>query len=244
MKPWTFTAKAAGELQIDLNEDIGADPWNGTGITSKQFAQDLRDAGDVQSIALFVNSAGGSCFEGISIYSQLVAHPARVTATVTGIAASIASVIIMAADTIYIAKNAFLMIHNAFTVAAGDADDFRHMAGVLDKVQGSILSAYQRHSPLSVAKLTEMCNEETWLNAEEAVAAGLATRILPDETMAAGIDLSKFAAKFRHVPAPIAARFAGIKPGVAPSRDQGVPAEEKSRLRNRLELLRRLPDGS
>src|ERR1700683_592768 len=149
-KPWKFHNKGDGELVIDLNEDIGADPWNGTGITSKQFAQDLRDAGDVQLISIFCNSAGGSCFEGISIYSQLVAHPARVTATVTGIAASIASVIIMAADTIYIAKNAFLMIHNAFTVAAGDADDFRHMAGVLDKVQGSILSAYQRHSPLSV----------------------------------------------------------------------------------------------
>jgi len=242
MKPWTFTAKAAGELQIDLLEDIGSDPWTGEGITSKQFARDLRDAGDVHSISLMVNSPGGSCFEGISIYNQLLAHPARVTATVTGIAASIASVIIMAADTIYIAKNALVMIHNAFTVAAGDAEDFRKMADVLDKVQGSLLTAYKRHSPLSVAKIEAMCDEETWMDSKEAVANGFATRILPDESsaVAAGVDLSKFAAKFKHAPAAIAARFAGAKPDV----DQGVTETERTRLSHRLALLKRLPDGS
>jgi ATP-dependent Clp protease protease subunit len=237
-KPWKFHAKAGGELQIDICEEIGVDPWTGEGITSKQFAQDLRDAGDVQSISLMVNSPGGSCFEGLSVYNQLLAHPARVTATVTGIAASIASVIIMAADTIYIAKNALVMIHNAFTVAAGDAEDFRHMAGVLDKVQGSIVTAYKRHSPLDTAKIQAMCDEETWMTSAEAVANGFATDILPDENaaVAAGIDLSKFAAKFRNVPAPIAARFAGAQPDV----DQGVTETERTRLSQRVALLKRL----
>jgi ATP-dependent Clp protease protease subunit len=235
--PWTFHSKAAGELQIDLMEEIGADSWTGTGITSKQFAQDLRDAGDVKSIAIFVNSPGGSCFEGISIMNALISHPARVTATVTGLAASIASVIIMAADTIYVAKTALLMVHNAYTIAAGDAADFRQMADVLDKVQGSILTAYRRHSHLSVAKISEMCAAETWMDSTEAVANGFAEKILSDESpaVAANIDLGKFAAKFKNVPQAIAARFAG-----APPVDQDVTAKEKSRLSHRLALLKRL----
>jgi ATP-dependent protease ClpP protease subunit len=236
--PWKFHNLAGGELQIDLMEEIGGDAWTGEGITSKQFSQDLQDAGDVRSIALFVNSPGGSCFEGLSIYNQLLAHPARVTATVTGLAASIASVIIMAADKIYIAKNALIMIHNAFTVTAGDAEDFRHMADVLDKVQGSLVTAYKRHSPLSVAKIQAMCDDETWMDSKEAVANGFATNILPDEqdSVAAGIDLSKFAAKFKNVPAPIAARFAGTRPDDV----QGVPETERARLTQRLALLKRL----
>jgi ATP-dependent protease ClpP protease subunit len=239
--PWTFIAKAAGELQIDLMEEIGADPWTGTGVTSKQFAQDLRDAGDLHSISLMVNSPGGSCFEGLSIYNQLLAHPARVTATVTGIAASIASVIIMAADTIYLAKNALMMIHNASTMGAGDAAEFRKLAEILDKVQGSMIQAYRRHSPLSAAKILALCAEETWMDSQEAIANGFATKILPDEsaTMGAGVDFSRFAAKFKNAPAAIAARLAGAKPDVPVD----VPAEEKSRLRSRIELLRRLPDG-
>ena len=240
LRPWKFYAKGDGALQIDIMEDIGSDAWTGQGITSKQFAEDLRAAGDVESIALFINSPGGSCFEGISIFPQLVAHPARVTATVTGIAASIASVILMGADTIYIAKNAFVMCHNAFTVCAGDAEDKRKMASVLDKVQGSILSAYKGHSPLNLAKLEAMCAEETWMDSKEAVANGFADHILNDDAdVAASVDLSKFAAKFKHLPQPIAARFAGAKPEV----DQGVPAEEKLRLTHRLALLKRLGDA-
>jgi hypothetical protein len=76
------------------------------------------------------------------------------------------------------------------------------------------------------------------MDSKEAVTNGFATDTLPDENAAveAGIDLSKFAAKFKNVPAPIAARFAGTRPDDV----QGVPETERARLTQRLALLKRL----
>jgi ATP-dependent Clp endopeptidase proteolytic subunit ClpP len=237
--PWTITAKSGGEIEILLYACIGEDGWTGEGTTAAQFADDLKAAGDVRSIHIRVNSEGGSVFQGLAIYNTLLSHGAKVTATVDGIAASIASVIICAAQTISIAKNGIVMIHNPATIAAGDAAEFTKMAAILAKVKGSMISAYKRHSPLSVAKISAMCDEETWMTAEEAVENGFAERVLSDAAIAASLDFSKFAAKFKHVPASIAARFAGAKPDV----DQGVPETERTRLSQRLALLRRLPDG-
>ena len=236
-KPWTMIAKAGGRLEVQLYEEIGRDVWTGEGTTAKQFQEDLKAAGDVSSIHLRVNSPGGSVWDGISMYNILLSHPATVSAQVDGLAASIASVIIMAAEEISMAANSMLMIHNPYTVMGGDAHEMRKMAETLDKVKGSMITAYRRHTKKTKEAVGKMMDDETWLTAEEAVESAFAVEILdPGETAGLAANLaSPILARCKHVPRDLAARLTARPASVS------VPDEERDRLRLRADLLRRLP---
>ena len=83
----------------------------------------------------------------------------------------------MAGDEIIMPKDAQLMIHNPWTIAAGNADDFRKLADEMDKANVSIQETYLTHFTDSREKLAELLAAESWLTAEEALAYGLATSI-------------------------------------------------------------------
>ena len=211
-KPWTITAKSSSEIEILLYEMIGMDFWSGEGTTAKSFAEDLKAAGDgVRKIHLRVNSPGGNVFDGLAIYNTLLNHGAKITASVDGLAASIASVITMAAEEISMGDNAIMMIHNPSTVVGGDAPEMRKMADVLDKVKTLMITAYRRHTSKSIAEVGAIMDAETWMTAQETVDAGFAELVTTpegdEEDVAA--NFAPIFAKFRHVPAQIAARFSG-----------------------------------
>jgi ATP-dependent Clp endopeptidase proteolytic subunit ClpP len=210
-KPWIFTAKAGGVLEILLYEVIGQDFWTGEGTTAKSFAEDLKAAGAVSKIHLRVNSPGGSVFDGLAIYNTLLSHGAKVTAQVDGLAASIASVIIMAASEISMGDNAMMMIHNPSTVIAGDSNDMRKMAETMDKVKTSMITAYRRHSTQSEAQIATLMDAETWMTAQETVDNGFAEKVITPEGDDADVaaNFGQMFAKFRKVPQQIAARFSG-----------------------------------
>ncbi|MDF1511985.1 Clp protease ClpP, partial [Robertmurraya sp. DFI.2.37] len=85
-------------------------------VSSITFKNELDELGEgIEIINLYINSPGGSVFEGITIHNMLKRHNARIIVHVDGVAASIASVIAMAGDEIFMPKNSMLMIHNAWT---------------------------------------------------------------------------------------------------------------------------------
>ena len=88
------------------------DGWTQSETSAKSFRDELAKWPDVTQINLFINSYGGSVFEGTAIYSQLARHPAHKTAYIDGFACSIASVIAMACDEIVMPRNTMMMIHN------------------------------------------------------------------------------------------------------------------------------------
>jgi ATP-dependent Clp endopeptidase proteolytic subunit ClpP len=233
--PWVITAKAGGEIEILLYEMIGTDFWTGEGTTAKQFAEDLKAAGDVSKIRLRVNSPGGNVFDGIAIYNTLLSHKAAVTATVDGLAASIASVIIMAASEISMGSNGMLMIHNPWSSVQGDANDMRKMAETMDKVKVSMVTAYRRHTKMSVEDVGALMDSETWMTAEEAKDNGFAEEIIDlGETADLAANLaSPVLARCKHMPRDLAARLTSARPA-------SVPDDERDRQRMRFELLRRL----
>lgn len=215
-KPWTITAKAGDEIEILLYEMIGED-WFGEGTTAKSFAEDLKAAGKVSKIHLRVNSPGGNVFDGIAIYNTLLSHGAKITAAVDGIAASIASVIVMAAEEISMNDNAMMMIHNPSTMIGGDAPRMRKMADTLDKIKSSMITAYRRHSDKSVEEIGALLDAETWMTAQETVDSGFAESVTTPEgeeaDVAANFDLSHF----RKVPVQIAAVFGAKTITTAPA---------------------------
>ena len=191
---------------------IGQDFWTGEGTTAKSFAEDLKAAGDgIRKIHLRVNSPGGSVFDGLAIYNTLLSHGAKITASVDGLSASIASVITMAASEISMGDNAMMMIHNPSTVIGGDSNDMRKMADTMDKVKTSMITAYRRHSPKSSAEISTLMDDETWMTAEETVENGFAEKVTKPEGDEADLaaNFAPILAKFRNVPQQIAARFTG-----------------------------------
>lgn len=193
---FSIKAKGKSEAEILIYEDIG-ESWFG-GVTAKQFAEDLKDVGAVDTVHVRINSAGGDVFTGLAIYRILVEHKARVVVHIDGLAASIASVIAMAGDEIEIAEAGFIMVHDAWAVAVGNAEDMRTMAGLLDTTSNSIRDVYVARTGLAVADVETLMDAETWMTAAEAVEKGFAGSIAKNLRLAARIDPEKH--KFRNTP--------------------------------------------
>ncbi|RJQ29208.1 Clp protease ClpP [Candidatus Parcubacteria bacterium] len=196
LKGYSITAKAK-EAEVWIYEEIG-EYW-GMGLSSKQFAKDLKDLGDVSKITVHLNSPGGDPFEGAAIYNTLRSHKAEVIVNIDGLAASAASIIAMAGNEINIAENGMFMIHEAAGMTFGRAEDHEHMAEALRKINGSMMSTYLKRAKIDQEKIAELMAAETWMNADEAVAYGFADQISEPLEMAASFDLSKF--KYRNAPA-------------------------------------------
>ena len=69
------------------------------------------------------------------------------------------------------------MIHNAWTIAAGDSEDFKKMADDLAKINEPLIESYVIATGLPRSKIIKMMNEETWITADEAFEMGFATKI-------------------------------------------------------------------
>jgi ATP-dependent protease ClpP protease subunit len=123
--------------RIDIMEPIRYDPWFDEGLGAKQFVKDLRDI-KASRIELHVNSPGGLAFDGVTIYNALRDHDAYVVATVDGLAASAASVIVMAADEVVMNRGSEVMVHDANGLSWGNADDMEYMRDLLDKLSSDI----------------------------------------------------------------------------------------------------------
>lgn len=211
--------------QIDLYDEIH--PF--FGVSAQQFVADLRQL-EASEIQLHVNSPGGDVYDGIAIMNALRQHDARVVATVDGLAASAAGFIVIgAADELVMAQNSELMLHNAWGLVIGDADDMAKMADDLRRTNSNIASIYQGKAGGELDDWLGVMSDETWYSADEAVKVGLADRVLKtskkgdDKAAKNRWDLSIFAHAGRaDAPAP---RMSFARAEVPPPRkDQPVAA--------------------
>jgi ATP-dependent protease ClpP protease subunit len=158
---------------ISIYETIGEDIFNGGGMTAKRIAGALRSIGN-KPIEVNINSVGGNVFEGIAIYNLLAQHSEKVTVNIVGIAASAASIIAMAGDEIFVGTGAKIMIHNAWTIAMGDKNEFAKMSDTLSKVDAGLNDIYQSKTGLDAKSISKMMDSETWIGADEAIDNGFA----------------------------------------------------------------------
>lgn len=96
-------------------------------------------------------------------------------------AASAASVVVMAGDVVQMSPTALLFLHDPSTIAFGNARDMEKAIQTLDKVKESIISAYMAKSGLSHNRIAKLMENESWIPAKEAVQLGFADEILFDE---------------------------------------------------------------
>lgn len=157
-----------------VDSDLEAE-WFG-GVAPKAFVQAIKDI-DADVIHLRVNSPGGSVFAARAMEQALRDHKAKVVAHIDGVAASAASFLVMAADEIVMAPGALMMIHKAWTISMGNADDLIQTAGLLEKIDNTLAATYSERSGQDADKIMSMMEAETWFTAQEAVDAGFADSI-------------------------------------------------------------------
>ena len=172
-----ITAGNVAELYI--YGDISACPQD-DGISAASLSMQLAALQGVSQINVYINSYGGDVSEGVAIYNALKRHNAKIVTYCDGMACSIASVIFMAGDERIMCNPSFLMIHDAWTYAAGNADDFRKAADDLDVITTASISAYMAHCKLSEQELRAKMKAETWLTHTQALEMGFATSIMDD----------------------------------------------------------------
>ena len=161
------------------------------GVTAQEFVKEI-SAIKASNIDLRLNTPGGNVFEGMAIFNALQSHPAKITTHIDGLAASIGSVIALAGDEINMAKNAFMMIHESWTIVLGGAADLRKEAEVLDKIDLMIADVYAAHTGEDLEVISQLMAEETWFTAQEAFDIGLIDNIIGESNQENHFDLSVF----------------------------------------------------
>jgi len=165
------------------------------------------------NITVRVNSPGGDVFDGIAIMNALKTHgeqKGKVTVIVEALAASIASVIAVgAADELIMSEGSYLMIHNPWTLAIGDAAEFEHTAGVLRQLAGTLAEIYSRKTGKTKEEIQVLMDAETWIDSAKALELGFADKSEgEDSELNSAFDLSVF----KNVPEDLRIAAKGAKP--------------------------------
>lgn len=211
---------------VSIHAEIGY--W---GVSAKQFMEQLRLLGeDITTINLSIHSPGGEVLDGWAIFNALKMHPAKVIVTIKGLAASMASVVMLAGDEILIPSNAYVMIHRVSGGVFGDADEMKQMADTIAKLEDGIVAAYTERSGLTEKEVRKMMEAETWLSGKEAVDKGFADKLLAAQKATASRDWRD------HFTAAPRALFDTTTPRTP---DTIMTAAQKTRFRALLALAKR-----
>ena len=184
----TVANQAAGEGEVMLYGPIvpgieGAFVSEFVGDSLVVSARTFREAlnqvdGDV---TVRINSPGGDAWEGSSIFQALVERRNsgdKISAVVDGLAASAASVVMMAAEDIRVGNLAHVMIHQNHGLLYGTSEDFAAKAEFLAKADKELSALYGKRMNKSAAALLKLLQQETWYTSSEAVTAGLADGVV------------------------------------------------------------------
>lgn len=206
---------------------IGKSWLDDDAVSAKAFLDDLKALpAAVRTVTVRINSLGGDVFDAVAITNALRSWgqvPGRTVVTkVDGLAASAASVVLMAGSRILIGDNALVMVHEPATLTWGSAKVHRKIGDDLDVVRGSIVATYRWHSHLSEAELVALLEAETWMSADEAIANGFATEKV--EGLKAAASLDPRAAAQLTIPEPYRARVQALL-------QQGPPAPVEAAAR-------------
>lgn len=154
------------------------------GVTIEDIRNEMKGHENVQKIVAHIHSRGGSGYDGFAIYNLLKSHKADVEIIVEGLAASAASVIMLAGDTVRIHENSLVMIHKASSGVYGNAEELRDTADFLDKIDAQLLLVYEAKTGNSTDQLNTWLEKDTFFTAAEAVENGFADEIIPNKTKA------------------------------------------------------------
>lgn len=187
MNTWfSIRAQTATEpAEVSIFGDIGS--W---GINAASFIQEVKA---IQGpIRVRINSGGGDVFDGLAMFNYLAGR-GNVETIVDGLAASAASLPFLAGSKRTMPKAAFLMVHNPWSGAVGNAEDMRRTADVLDRIGQGLADVYARVTGMAVEAVKAIMDAETWMSGEQALAGKWATDVVDLGPVKASVRRGRYA---------------------------------------------------
>lgn len=183
------TRESIGRMIDEIGKLFGAKA-SAEGADFGEIMNAAENAVDILDIE--INSPGGSVFDGYTIYQEIKSLQDRgviVNATITGMAASMASVICMACDRVSIVPHGRMMIHDASNSVHGNADELRKAADLLDSISGDIADIYSNRTGKPVDEIRELMKAETWMNADTCIAFGFVDSVIGRKAQKQAVDI-------------------------------------------------------
>jgi ATP-dependent protease ClpP protease subunit len=141
----------------------------------------------LETLEIEIHSPGGSVLDGYRAYSalqEMKSRGVRVVAVINTLAASMASVIVMAADEVHMVSGGRMMIHEASQTVAGDSAAHARAAKILDEMSDEIAEIYAYKTGGKREEMRALMLAETWMGAKEAKERGFIDKILTAGTKA------------------------------------------------------------
>ena len=162
------------------------------GITANEIRKQFNEAEEGEDIKIVVDSPGGECFEGISIYNFIRDyarnHTNKIITYIQGMATSAAAWIMCAANSInsenkiIVEDNSIFMIHNCWGFVIGDHRDMQKMADFSKRIDNMIIKMLSNRSKKDEKKIEKLMADETWYFGDEIFENGFCDDVIKTET--------------------------------------------------------------
>lgn len=143
----------------------------------------LASADSSKDIQIYINSPGGSVYAGLGIYDTMQFIKPDVATICTGIAASMAAVLLCAGEKGKRSglRHSRVMIHQPMSGAQGQASDIEIAAKEVLKLRDELYEIISSHTGQNFDKVYEDSDRDFWMKAKEALHYGMIDEILERE---------------------------------------------------------------
>ena len=159
-------------LGTDVNE------YSANVIQAQLLFLDNNDPG--KDVNIYINSPGGSVYAGLGIYDTMQYIQSDVATICTGMAASMAAVLLVAGakGKRFALPHSRVMIHQPMGGAQGQASDIEITAREILKLKHELYSIIADHSGQDIEKVERDSDRDYWMTAEEAKEYGMIDHLL------------------------------------------------------------------
>jgi len=156
----------------------GIDDYTANVIQAQLLYLDSADSG--KDISIYINSPGGSVYAGYGIYDTMQFISSDVSTICTGMAASMAAVLLVAGqkDKRFALKHSRVMIHQPLGGAQGQASDIEITAREIAKVKQELYQIISEHSGQPIEKVAQDSDRDYWMTSSEAKEYGMIDEVL------------------------------------------------------------------
>lgn len=167
-------------LMMDRIIFLGTDvnDYTANVIQAQLLYLDSADPG--KDVSIYINSPGGSVYAGLGIYDTMQYISSDVATICTGMAASMAAVLLVAGTSgkRFALKHSRVMIHQPMGGAQGQASDIEITAREIQKLKKELYTIIADHSGMSFEKVEKDSDRDYWMTAEEALNYGMIDQVL------------------------------------------------------------------
>ena len=150
-------------------------------IQAQLLFLDSSDPG--KDVTIYINSPGGSVYDGLGIYDTMQFITSDVATTCTGMAASMAAVLLVAGTKgkRSALKHSRIMIHQPMGGVQGQASDIEITAREILKLKNELYTIISDHSGKPLEQVAKDSDRDYWMTSQEALDYGMIDRVLMRE---------------------------------------------------------------